>query len=552
MYGGHQPSNNSRGNLPPNGMHLSYNAPPFIPNSIQLSSVQIPTHVNPWHSYAEMGNACSLPYVHLCLKDSARIWWNGQKADNGLVEFLSTDLPTTYKGLMEKTYTWIEAKEVATNGVPNDHRDSFDRPISNLSTSPREILATEKLKHHIEEAVKSGQLTHLLKGIKKGKAKASDAQLSEWNKGDKDTTLVNAPILMINKETYASIRSLRVNSKVPLVDFSGEHSWPLEEVPLEIIIREGPFTRTEVLNFVIVRFNSLHNLLLGRTAMQKIVNQKVESLLRFRLKCFLDVYKGYHQIQMAEGDEDNTTFFTGKGVFCYTKMPFRLKNARATYQRLIDKVFNNQIGRNLEAYVDDMLNPKKCCFGIEEGPFLGHLITKKGIKPDPLKFKVISNLPSPKTLKEIQILNGKLAYLSRFLSKGEALIMYLATSMESISAILLAERGKRQVRIYFVLAGFLSKMPSVEGKDTKTKRCETPNKESNLEDTWKLYTDRASSSDGSGAGLMLVSPEGKEYTYALRFEFETTNNEAEYEALLAGLQIAVDMKVKDLSIFVDS
>ncbi|GJV07368.1 reverse transcriptase domain-containing protein [Tanacetum coccineum] len=67
-----------------------------------------------------------------------------------------------------------------------------------------------------------------------------------------------------------------------------------------------------------------------------------------------------------------------------------------------------------------------------------------------------------------------------------------------------------------------------------------------------MHTDRASSSDGSGVGLMLVSPKGKEYTYALRFEFETTNNEAKYEALLAGLRIDADIKIKDFSIFVDS
>nr|GEW52887.1 reverse transcriptase domain-containing protein [Tanacetum cinerariifolium] len=104
---------------------------------------------------------------------------------------------------------------------------------------------------------------------------------------------------------------------------------------------------------------------------------------------------GYHQIQMAKEGEDKTTFFTGKGVFCYRKMPFGLKNVGATYQRLVDKVFSDQIGRNLEAYVDDMvikrtskedmlkdiqetfdrfrsinmkLNPKKCSFSVDEGP----------------------------------------------------------------------------------------------------------------------------------------------------------------------------------------
>ncbi|GKB07720.1 reverse transcriptase domain-containing protein [Tanacetum coccineum] len=64
------------------------------------------------------------------------------------------------------------------------------------------------------------------------------------------------------------------------------------------------------------------------------------------------------------------------------------------------------------------LNPKKCSFGVEEGPFLGHLITKQGIKANPSKVKAITDLKPPRTLKEIQSLNRKLAALSRFLSKG--------------------------------------------------------------------------------------------------------------------------------------
>ncbi|GKF02543.1 reverse transcriptase domain-containing protein, partial [Tanacetum coccineum] len=68
-----------------------------------------------------------------------------------------------------------------------------------------------------------------------------------------------------------------------------------------------------------------------------------------------DTYKGSHQIQMVEEDKDKTSFFTGKEVFCYRRMPFGLKNAGPTYLRLVDKVFSNQIERNLEAYVDDMV-----------------------------------------------------------------------------------------------------------------------------------------------------------------------------------------------------
>ncbi|GKE00279.1 reverse transcriptase domain-containing protein [Tanacetum coccineum] len=82
---------------------------------------------------------------------------------------------------------------------------------------------------------------------------------------------------------------------------------------------------------------------------------KVESLCGFPFKCFLDTYKGYHQIKMAKEDEEKTTFITSQGIFCYSKTPFGLRNAGATYQRLVDKAFHKQIGRNLEVYVDDLV-----------------------------------------------------------------------------------------------------------------------------------------------------------------------------------------------------
>ena len=127
---------------------------------------------------------------------------------------------------------------------------------------------------------------------------------------------------------------------------------------------------------------------------------------------FSGAYKGYHQIQMVAEDEDKTAFCTDIGVFCYTKMPFGLKNAGATYQRLMDKAFKPQIGVNLEVYVDDLvikskeedqmlrdiqdtfdqlrsirmkLNPRKCSFGMEEGKFLGVIVTKDGFKANPEK-----------------------------------------------------------------------------------------------------------------------------------------------------------------------
>ncbi|GKC69864.1 hypothetical protein Tco_1115747, partial [Tanacetum coccineum] len=68
----------------------------------------------------------------------------------------------------------------------------------------------------------------------------------------------------------------------------------------------------------------------------------------------------------------------------------------------------------------------------------------------------------------------------------------------------------RNINELQVLADFLAEMPSIEVKDKETEKCEIQNEESKSKDTWQLYTDGASSSDGSGTSLMLVSPEGKE------------------------------------------
>nr|GEU54316.1 reverse transcriptase domain-containing protein [Tanacetum cinerariifolium] len=508
-YGGQALSNNI------GGISLLTDYP--LPDGLKM-----PSHIGSYDRKGDLDNflhlfkgairkqKCLMPVAcHMftyTLKYSARIWWSSQKAGRVLDykdlkakfqshfsqqnKFTKTrlavhntkqrenkNLPLTYKGLMEKTYTWVEAKEVATNGVSSDRRDSFERP-----------------------------------------------KKSSWdnNRGQK------------NKD------------------------------------------------------------------------------------------RG--------------------GVFCYGKMPFGLKNARATYQRLVDKVFSKQIRRNLESYVDDMviksiseegmlsdiqetferfrsinmkLNLKKCSFSVEEGSFLRHLIIKQGIKANPLKIKAVIELEQPRALKDIQSLNGKPAALSRFLSKraerslpffkvlkgckgkkkihwtdeadkafkeikkfvqdfptltapraGETLIMHLAASKESINAALFAKEvkgrspsiSKKASKILSsshdngshrdereTLADFLPEIPFDDNeKRVKEKEVSDPSNE------WKLYTDGASSFDGAGAKLMLIDLTGKEYTYALRFKFERTNNEAEYEALLAGLRIAHEMKITKVAIFLDS
>ena len=132
------------------------------------------------------------------------------------------------------------------------------------------------------------------------------------------------------------------------------------------------------------------------------IDQLVDSTARYKLLTFMDAFSGYNQIKMAKEDQEKIAFITSQGLYCYKVMPFRLKNTGATYQRLVNKMFSKQIGRNMEVYVDDMLvkskeelthledlketfatlrqyrmklNPSKCAFGVASGKFLGFMVS---------------------------------------------------------------------------------------------------------------------------------------------------------------------------------
>ncbi|KAL5743306.1 hypothetical protein ACOSQ2_026422 [Xanthoceras sorbifolium] len=146
---------------------------------------------------------------------------------------------------------------------------------------------------------------------------------------------------------------------------------------------------------------------------------------------------------MLEFDEDKKAFVTDKRMYYYRVMPFGLKNAGATYQRLVNRMFAPQLGRNMEVYVDDMLtksleadnhqvelketfatlrrynmrlNQEKCVFGVTSGKFLGFMVHQRGIEANTDKIKAIQELRSPRTIKEIQGLTRLIVALSRFVS----------------------------------------------------------------------------------------------------------------------------------------
>ena len=126
-------------------------------------------------------------------------------------------------------------------------------------------------------------------------------------------------------------------------------------------------------------------------------------------------------------------------------MPFGLKNAEATYQRLVNRMFQKQIGTTMEVYIDDMLvkstttelhvahmseafqilrnynmklNPAKCAFGVSARKFLGFIVNHRGIGANPNKIKVVLDMPSPSGIKEVQRLTGRIAALSRLVSRA--------------------------------------------------------------------------------------------------------------------------------------
>ncbi|KAL0434581.1 UNVERIFIED_CONTAM: hypothetical protein Slati_2792400 [Sesamum latifolium] len=130
------------------------------------------------------------------------------------------------------------------------------------------------------------------------------------------------------------------------------------------------------------------------------IDQLVNSTSGCKLLSMIDASQGYHQIMLALEDHKMVSFITSDGMFCYIAMLFGLKNAGATYQMLVDKIFRPQLGRNMEVYVDDMLvkskeahhhvedlnetfvvlrkyrlklNPGKCAFGVSGGRFLGFM-----------------------------------------------------------------------------------------------------------------------------------------------------------------------------------
>ncbi|GJW54171.1 hypothetical protein Tco_0098256 [Tanacetum coccineum] len=238
------------------------------------------------------------------------------------------------------------------------------------------------------------------------------------------------------------------------------------------------------------------------------IDWKVDSLSDFKLKCFLDAYKGYHQIQMAKEDKHKTAFHTPK-----------------------------EIGRNMEAYIDDMviksmdeedmladiqetferlqminmkLNPKKCSFGMEEGQFLRYIVSKQGIKANPVKIQALTSLERPKTIKEDASKKG-------FTWTREAEKAFEEMKRTVRWAIELGEHEIEYKPRNTIKAQFLTNfLADTQEEDDKT---DFQNQEEKGKNTrWRLYTDRASSDNDSWARNQNKKADALRKLAALKFE----------------------------------
>ena len=194
-----------------------------------------------------------------------------------------------------------------------------------------------------------------------------------------------------------------------------------------------------------VDFTNLNKVYLKNPFPIRRIDQLVDVTMRHPRMSFLDAFPRYHQIPLSLFDQEKTAFHAPNGNYHYQVMPFGLKNIGSTYQRMVTRMSESHIGRNMEAYIDDMviksrqveahladlgevfsmlkehkllLNASKCSFGVSSGMFLGYMIMHQGIEVNPDQIRAIDSLRSPRNPREVHKLTRIAIALNRFISRS--------------------------------------------------------------------------------------------------------------------------------------
>ncbi|XP_021856710.2 uncharacterized protein [Spinacia oleracea] len=253
------------------------------------------------------------------------------------------------------------------------------------------------------------------------------------------------------------------------------------------------------------------------------IDRLVDSTAGHAMMSFMDAYSRFHQIPLWPEDQEKTSFVTEQGLYCYKVMSFGLKNAPATFQRLVNTVFAKQLGRNIEAYIDDMIRDEVHL----PVYFISHMLQNAELKyPTIEKFGFALFLASKK-LRLYFLAHSLIVYTDQPLKQpftnleGSGRMLNWAIEL---NAFVISYEPRKAIKGQ-AFADFIVEMTRpAHLKNDKTQ--------------WVVRVDGSATQNGCGAGIIYESPEGDVYEYAMRFNFQASNNEAEYEALICGIQMS--------------
>ncbi|XP_075473861.1 uncharacterized protein LOC142504905 [Primulina tabacum] len=594
-------------------------------------------------------------------------------SDRGQVGEVKGDQPSSRKCYGETVR--VDQKKARREGKGKESQEEVarEREVHFVADKEREVVETEPGKHvRVVRDINASTRVNLLNCLK--------ANISVFAWSQQELAGISPQVAEHKLNIFPGSRPVKQKKR----HFDPEKDEVIEEQVGELLraghIREVQFP-TSLSNVVLVpkstgKWRTCVDFRDQNKACPKdcyplpLIDQLVDSTSRCELLSFLDAYQGYHLIPLALEDQDKASFITSGGTFCYVVLPFGLKNAGATNQRLMNHVFQRQIGRNIEVYVDDILiktrevscfiddlaeifttlkqygiklNPAKCVFGVRSGKFLGFLVTDRGIEVNPKKIKAIIDMISPQSVRDVQKLTGRIAAffeestkvwlceqafqdLKKHLAElpvlikpelGEKLWIYLSATEYAVSSVLVKEEGADQKPVYYVshaLRGAELKYSEVEKialalvmtarklrpyflshpimvlTNSPLGRIMTHTEVSGRmikwtvelgeydieykprvaikaqaltdfliemiqpeeEEVWRSFVDGASNLSGCGVGVVLIAPSGEKIKLALRIDSRVTNNEVEYEAVLAGLQVAREVGASWVIIYSDS